>query len=146
MCGDMMTDGIQRLLIFYVRGSRFALNLQDVAEVLDPPVSFPVPWAPGYLKGAINFHGSLVTLLALGDFMNIGPIETGGNILVLDKRLANLGLWVDGVENIVSFDTVLEEDVSSDPVVDKVLIMAGGEVRMLAVGKLLDRVEEDFSR
>ena len=110
----MMIDGIQRLLIFYVRGSRFALDLRDVAEVLDPPVSFPVPWAPGYLKGAINFHGSLVTLIDLADFMNVGPVEPVGNILVLDKRIANLALWVDGVENIVSFDAVLEEDESSD--------------------------------
>jgi purine-binding chemotaxis protein CheW len=142
----MMINGIQRLLIFYVRGSRFALDLQDVAEVLVPPVSFPVPWAPGYLKGAINFHGNLVTLLDLADFMNVGPMEPGGNILVLDKRIANLALWVDGVENIVSFDAVLEEDESSDPAVDKLLIMADGEILMLAVGKLLERVEEDLSR
>ena len=142
----MMIDGIQRLLIFYVRGSRFALDLQDVAEVLDPPVSFPVPWAPGYLKGAINFHGSLVTLLDLADFMNVGSMEPGGSILVLDKRIANLALWVDGVENIVSFDAILEEDEGSDPAVDKVLVMADGEVRILAVGKLLQRIEEDLRR
>jgi len=140
----MMINGSQRLFIFCVRGSRFALDIQDVAEVLDPPVSFPVPWAPGYLKGTINFHGSLVTLHDLADFMNVGPIGHGGNILVLDKRIANLALWVDSVENIVSFDAVLEEDESSDPVVDKVLTMPDGEIRMLAVGKLLERIEEDL--
>ena len=50
------------------------------------------------------------------------------------------------VDNIVSFDAVLEEDESSDPVVDKVLTMTDGEIRMLAVGKLLERIEEDWRR
>lgn len=141
-----MNDGMQRLLVFTVQGSRYALDLRDVAEVMDPQATFPVPWAPGYLKGAMNFHGSLVTLLDLAEFMNVGATEAGGNILVLDKRIANLALRVDGVENIVLSDAVLEEDESSDPMVDKLLILADGEIRMLAVGKLLESIEETLRR
>jgi len=141
-----MIDGIQRLLIFDVKGSRYALDLQDVAEVLDPPMTFPVPWTPGCLKGAMNFHGSLVCVLDLAEFMNVGTRDRGGNVLVLDKRIANLALWVDGVENIVLSDAVLEEDACGDPLVDKVLMMADGEIRMLAVGKLLEGIETALRR
>jgi purine-binding chemotaxis protein CheW len=141
-----MIDGMQRLLVFHVCGKRYALDLQDVAEVLAPLVAFPVPWAPGFVKGAINFHGNLVTLLDLAEFMKIGAMDGEGTILVLDKRVANLALQIDGVENILLADAVLEEDESSDPMVEKLLIMADGEIRMLAVEKLLESIEETLRR
>jgi purine-binding chemotaxis protein CheW len=141
-----MIDGIQRLLIFNMRGDRYAVDLQDVAEVLDPPETFPVPWAPAAIKGTINFHGNLVSVLDLAGFMNIGSIDQRGSILVLDKRIANLALWVDGVENIVLTDGILEEDESNNPLVRNLLIMADGEIRMLALEKLLERIEESFRR
>jgi purine-binding chemotaxis protein CheW len=137
---------IARLLLFTVRENRYALNLQDVAEVLTPPVTFPVPWAPPFFSGAMNFHGSLVAVLDLAKFLNIGTMAPDGNILVLDKGIANLALGVDRVENIVPVDDVLEEDESDDPIVDKLLIMADGEVSKLAMAMLLERVDKAMRR
>jgi purine-binding chemotaxis protein CheW len=141
-----MLDDIQRLLIFSVKGNRYAVDLQDVAEVMDPPGMYPVPWAPACIKGAINFHGSLVSVLDLACIMDVGSIEQEGNILVLDKKIANLALWVDGVENIVLTDGILEQDQSNNPLVRFLLVMADGEIRMLALEKLLERIEETLRR
>jgi purine-binding chemotaxis protein CheW len=141
-----MSNRNARLILFTVRENRYALNLQDVAEVLNPPVTFPVPWAPAYLSGAMNFHGSLVAVLDLAMFMNIGTMVPDGNILVLDKSIANLALGVGRVENIVPVDDVLEEDESDDPIVDKLLIMPDGEVSKLAVAMLLERVDSAMRR
>jgi purine-binding chemotaxis protein CheW len=141
-----MSNRNARLILFTVRENRYALNLQDVAEVLNPPVTFPVPWTPAYLSGAMNFHGSLVAVLDLAMFMNIGTMAPDGNILVLDRSIANLALGVDRVENIVPVDDVLEEDESDDPIVDKLLIMADGEVSKLAVAMLLERVDRAMRR
>ena len=109
-------------------------------------MTFPVPWTPAYLSGAMNFHGSLVAVLDLAMFMNIGTMAPDGNILVLDRSIANLALGVDRVENIVPVDDVLEEDESDDPIVDKLLIMADGEVSKLAVAMLLERVDRAMRR
>lgn len=141
-----MSKGTKRLLLFTLGDRRYALDLEDIAEVLPPPVTFPVPWAPPSLMGAMNFHGSLVAVLDLAAFMKIGPLVPDGNVLVLDRGLANLALWVDRVGNIVPADGVLEEDLSSEPLVEKVLIMADGEVSMLALTNLLERVEEAMKR
>lgn len=141
-----MTDDTQRLLTFNLKGVRYALDLHDVAEVLDPPVIYPVPWTPGCFKGAMNFHGSLVSVLDLAAFMSIGSVEGRGSILVLDRRIANLALWVDEVVNIVPCDLILEEDVSNDQLVEKLLILADGEIRKLGVQKLLERAEETLIR
>jgi purine-binding chemotaxis protein CheW len=141
-----MSDGTQRLIIFRVQGKRYAIDLRDVAEVLDPPETFPVPWAPSPLTGAMNFHGSLVTLLDLAAFMDVGSQDRAGSILVLDKGIANLALRVDGVENIILTDGILEEDDCSDPLVDKVFTLADGPISLLSLGKLLERIEETLRR
>ncbi len=135
-----------RLLLFTLRDDRYALDLKEVAEVMPPPVIFPVPWAPPCIRGAMNFHGSLVALLDLANFLTTGPLARDGNVLVLDRSIGNFALWVDRVDQIVSTDGVLEEDESMDPIVEKVLIMADGEVKKLAAGKLLERVEEALKR
>ena len=140
-----MMDGTNRLLVFTLQGSRYALELRDVAEVLEPPVLFPIPRVPLFFPGIMNFHGNLVTVFDLAQFLNNVPRNPHGKVLVLDTRIANLAVWVDMVENIVSTDIVLEEDESSEPLVGKVLIMADGEVRMLAVEKLLAELEEILS-
>ena len=140
-----MMDGTNRLLVFTLQGSRYALELRDVAEVLEPPVLFPIPRVPLFFPGIMNFHGNLVTVFDLSQFLNNVPRNPHGKVLVLDTRIANLAVWVDMVENIVATDIVLEEDESSEPLVGKVLIMADGEVKMLAVEKLLTELEEILS-
>ena len=142
-----MMDGTNRLLIFSLQGSKYALDLQDVAEVLEPPLIFPIPSAPPFFPGIMKFHGNLVTVFDLARFLNRNraPCNPHGKVVVLDSRIANLAVWVDMVENIVATDIVLEEDESSEPLVGKVLIMADGEVKMLAVEKLLAKLEEILS-
>ncbi len=141
-----MSNGTERLLLFTLRETRYALDLQEVAEVLPPPVMFPVPWAPPCLKGAMNSHGNLVAVLDLAEIMGNGTMAPDGNILVLDRGIANLALRVDRVDNIVPADGILEQDQSSDPLVEKVLLMADGEVNKLALGRILELVEEAMKR
>lgn len=135
-------NGTGRLLLFMLQESRFALDLHDVAEVLEPPTLFPIPRAPIFFPGIMNFHGNLVSVLDLALFLKNAPRNPNGKVLVLDTRLANLAVWVDMVENIISADVILQEDKSSDPLVEKVLMLADGEVKMLAVENLLARLEE----
>lgn len=138
-------DGTNRLLVFRLQGSSYALDLRDVAEVLEPPPIFPIPRAPLFFPGIMNFHGNLVTVLDLAQFLRIASRNPHGKVLVLDTRIANLAVWVDMVETIVSTDVVLEEDEGSEPLVEKVLIMADGEVKMLSVERLLVTLEEHLS-
>ena len=141
-----MNTGSARLLLFRLKEQRYALQLQDVAEVLPPPVTFPVPWVPSYLTGVMNFHGSLVAVLDLAQFFGTGTMAADGTILVLGREIGNLALGIDRVENIIPVDDVLEEDESSNPMVEKVLILPDGAVSKLAVGTLLQRVTEAMQR
>ena len=140
-----MMNGTNRLLIFSLQGSRYALDLRDVAEVLEPPQIFPIPRAPLFFPGIMNFHGNLVSVFDLARFLNGAPRNPHGKVLVLDSRIANLAVWVDMVESIVAADIVLEEEECSEALVGKALTMADGEVKMLSVEKLLEKLEEALS-
>ncbi|HEX9023824.1 MAG TPA: chemotaxis protein CheW [Geobacteraceae bacterium] len=140
-----MNNGTDRLIVFSLAGSKYALYLRHVAEVVELPRIFPMPHAPLYFHGIMNFHGSLVSLLDLGHFLVNAPRNPQGKVLVLDTAIANLALWVDGVENVGSADVILEECESDENLVEKVLVMADGEVRLLSVERLLDQLEETFA-
>ena len=137
-----MIDGTNRLIIFTISGIKYALFLRHVAEVVELPRIFPMPHAPLYFPGIMNFHGDLVSLLDLSQFLMNAPRNPHGKVLVLDTDIANLALWVDTVENVGAAEVVLEEFESDESLVEKVLIMADGEVKMLSVEKLLERLED----
>ncbi len=133
--------GADGLIIFILRGGRFALSLREVAEVMEPPRFFPLPNAPSFFPGLVNFHGNLVSLLDLGQFLLGLPRQEEGKVLVLDSAICHLALWVDGVESVGASDVILGVKESDEPLVEKVLETARGEVKMLAVEALLQQLE-----
>ncbi|HTP65480.1 MAG TPA: chemotaxis protein CheW [Geobacteraceae bacterium] len=138
-------EATDRLIVFTLSGNKYALYLRNVAEVMEPPRIFPLPHAPLFVPGIINFHGNMVSLLDLARFLVNAPRDDNGKLLVLDTGIAHLALWVDAVENVGSADVVLEEFASDEALVEKVLAMADGEVRLLSVEKLLEKLEEILS-
>ena len=133
----------ERLLLFTLAGEGFALDLQLVAEVMEPQSSFPVPRAPDHFVGLINFHGSLTALVDLGLFLELGCRTPGqGKVLVLDTRLASLALWVDGVSAVVAGDTLSARAPGEDDLTAQLLETEHGTVRLLRAEGLLDALEK----
>jgi chemotaxis signal transduction protein len=137
-----MMEGTTRHLVFTIRGSRYAIALRNVAEVMEPSQIYPIPHAPHFFPGIMNFHGNLFSVLDLALFLKGAPRNPQGKIVVLDTGIANLSLWVDSIENIGPDETILEEYESDENLVEKLIMMADGEVKMLSVEKLLDNLEE----
>lgn len=141
-----MTGENDRLLLFALRDQKHAIPLQDVAEVLPMPSTFPVPWVPSYFQGVMNFHGSLVAVVDLADLLGLGRVSDDGNVLVLAREVGNVALCVDRVESIIPADDVLEEDESSLPLIERVLILPDGQVNKLAVEKLMQTITAAMQR
>jgi purine-binding chemotaxis protein CheW len=133
----------ERLLLFTLAGQGFALDLQEVAEVMEPPTSYPIPRAPAHFVGLMNFHGNLTALIDLGLYLgfNRRPIAQG-KVLVLDTRLASLALWVDGVSAVVAGSTVTGRTPGTDDLTAEFLETGQGSVRLLRVEVLLDALEQ----
>ncbi|ABQ24933.1 chemotaxis protein CheW [Geotalea uraniireducens] len=137
----MKNNGTARYLIFALRGAQYALDLQDVAEVVEPPPTFPIPCAPGHFVGIMNFHGNLTSVLDLANFQNMGNLTPEGKVLVLDSRLANLALWVDSVISIVSAESLRRESAVDDEMTAELLHNGTDKIRLLALDNLIQKLE-----
>lgn len=134
---------MERLLLFTLAGRGFALDLQEVAEVMEPQQSFPTPRTPVHFVGLINFHGALTALVDFGLFLGLGARPKGqGKVLVLDARLASLALWVDGVTCVIAGEAVLARAPGQDDLTAELLETEYGTVRLLRVEALLDALEQ----
>lgn len=136
----------ERLLLFTVHGTGYAFELQEVAEVMEPLESYPIPKAPPHFVGLINFHGALTALVDLRLYLGQGrQAHNQGKVLVLDPRLAGLALWVDGVQSVVPASTVLARSAGDGGLWDEVLETAQGAYRLIRAGTLLDSLEEGLA-
>jgi purine-binding chemotaxis protein CheW len=133
----------QRYLLFTIAGLTYAIDLQQVAEVVEPPPLSPIPRAPVCYIGAMNSHGSIKAVLDLTHVMPTGTCSrSGGKVLVLEDRVAGLALQVDGVLSITSGEMLDRQPAGDDlPWCDWLLTDGISDIRLLAVEKLLQRLE-----
>jgi purine-binding chemotaxis protein CheW len=132
----------ERLLLFTLAGQGFALDLQEVAEVMEPQPSYPVPRAPGHFLGLINFHSTLTALVDLARYLGLDRRPAPqGKIVVLDPRLASLALAADGVVSVIPGSSVSGRSQGDDPLGCELLTTEFGPFRLLKTEKLLELLE-----
>jgi chemotaxis signal transduction protein len=139
-----MSDQPVGLLIFRLAGRRIAIDLGIVAEVTELPPCWPIPLVPPCFAGVINFHGALAPLLNLAMYLKTGRGFPLGKIIVLDKQLCDLALWVDAVERITGEDATVIDCITEEPFVKCLLKLREEEIPLLDVAGLLDALETDL--
>jgi purine-binding chemotaxis protein CheW len=107
-----MTGTNRKFLIFTLAGRRYALDLAQVAEVVEQPATWPIPLAPPCYHGAMNFHGTIVAVMNLALFLGL-PGEYGTEkTVVLDTRIASLAF---SVEDIIRISPLGQAELSGPP-------------------------------
>lgn len=96
-----MADTEARYLVFVMLGRRYAFDLAQVAEICEPPQVWPIPTAPRCYAGAMNFHGAIVAVMNLAEFLGLAGRDMVGKTIVLDSRIASLAFLVENVVRIV---------------------------------------------
>lgn len=110
-----MTAGTERkYLVFTVMGALYALDLEQVAEVITPPQLSPLPLAPDCYSGVLNFHGEIIAVLDLSLFLGFAATVRPEKIVVLHSTAAALAFLVEAVLKVVSVtDTALHPSPDS---------------------------------
>ena len=132
------------LLLFRLAGRRIAIDLGVVAEVSEIPSCWPIPLVPSCFIGVINFHGALVPVLDLAMYLKSGRGLPQGKVMVLDKQLCDLALWVDGVERITGEDAAVIDRIPEEPFMQSLLQLHEEEIPLLDAAALLDAIEADL--
>lgn len=140
-----MSGRARRFLIFTLRGDRYAMNVGDLAEVMETPPTFPIPKAPKTFLGVMNFHGTPLPVLDLASFLHGEPPGRSGRILVLDHKIGSLALRIDTVERIISDirGLQIQQQVASSYARQSIMFNAE-KIPLLAIDLLMAELEDEI--
>ncbi len=98
---------------FCIENERYVLPVREVKEVIHYSAPNMVPGAENDVIGMLDVRGEVITVLSSRRLLSLEekPPNNNWRIIILELQEAQLGLCVDSVDQILSFDT---EDIQSN--------------------------------
>lgn len=98
-----------KYLTFQLGGESYGIAVLKIREIIRLQPATPVPQMPGYVKGVINLRGKIIPIIDLRlKFEQPEVKDTDQTCIVVvqvslpGRAPANMGLVVDGVEEVVN--------------------------------------------
>lgn len=101
---------INSYLSFKLGEEYFAVNVDQVIEILEVPAITKIPRAPGYMAGVINLRGNVLPLIDTRIKFNMDPIQMTVNTCVVvieinvEGESLQIGTLVDEVLEVLEID------------------------------------------
>ncbi len=95
-------DNASRVLVFAIGAERYAIEFDDLAELLPFANCTAVPGAPPELLGVMNIHGEIQSVVDLRRMLDLpdGDEVVRGYVLVVRQGEQEVGVRVDHVEKV----------------------------------------------
>lgn len=94
-------DDVQ-LVTFRVAGQDFAFNIFQVERILRYETPAPLPKAPDFLEGVLQYQGVAVPLIDLRKRLGVpAPLRDDTRIVILEWDSGKLGVVVDTVTEVL---------------------------------------------
>ena len=129
-------DDVQ-LVTFRVAGQDFAFNIFQVERILRYESPAPLPKAPDFLEGILQYQGGPVPVIDLRKRLAVeAPLKDDTRIIVLEWDGGRIGFVVDTVTEVMQ---VSAAEVSSPPplvkglAADYITALVGREARTIIV-------------
>ena len=99
-----------QLIIFKLGGEEYALNIDQIKEVVLTPGIARIPQTPEYIKGVANIRGTIIAIVDLNEKFKIGEEKDaiGRFTLVVESDEFKIGILVKKVPNTL---TVGEKEI-----------------------------------
>jgi purine-binding chemotaxis protein CheW len=137
-----VTSQFRKFLIFSLRDELYALDLELVAEVSDPPQIWPIPLAPACYSGALNFHGDIVAVIDLALFLGLSGCSQPKKLIILNRKVASLAFLVDTVAKIVPEGEILTSPPPDNIFSAATLSLQDGKAILLDLEALVRAAED----
>lgn len=141
-------DDVQ-LVTFKVGGQEFAFNIFQVERILRYEAPAPLPKAPEFLEGVLQYQGAAVPLVDLRKRLNTAaPLREDTRTVILEFEGGKIGVVVDAVTEVLQ---VAAQAVSPPPGIVKglaaeyiagLLVQNGRTIVVLNTNKLLSSKEK----
>lgn len=114
------------LVIFFLEGIRYSLDVKNVEEVVPLPAITPLAILPFFIRGIINLRGSMVPIIDLRKRLGIGENQDDldNEIIIVKFQNKTTGLIVDKVLSVV--------DVCEDQFIPPPEMIDGVDIRYMA--------------
>lgn len=103
----------KQLIIFKLGDEEYALNIDQIKEVVLTPGIAKIPQTPSYIKGVANIRGTIIAIVDLNEKFKIGNSDTeiGKFTLVVESDEFKIGILVKEVPNTL---TVGEKEIETN--------------------------------
>lgn len=98
---------MEQVLVFRLGEELYGLEISHIQEVVETPAFHYIPRAPAFWRGAINFHGSILPVLDLPDYLGFSDRERDHRVIALVPDLCPLALAVSAIRRIIPVDPEL---------------------------------------
>jgi purine-binding chemotaxis protein CheW len=94
---------ILELATFYVGESLCGINILNIQEINKNVDITHVPQAPEYVVGVLNLRGRIVTVIDLGEKLELSPININkeNRNIIVDSQEEQIGLLVDSISDVL---------------------------------------------
>jgi len=120
-------------IIFRLDDERFAVEIEQVLEIIHTQTVFKVPNSPPYIEGLINLRGKVYPLFNLRKKFNLAsPMNDKSEkskVLIVNAGTSYIGMEVDTVDGILQIgDDSIEDTPSTVSVNTKSYVKAVAKV------------------
>ena len=96
----------QKYLIFMAGHLKLGVVAEDVVEILNNQVITYLPMVPDFIRGIINMRGQMIPILDIRARLGMEPQEGDNLVVVINLGEVQLGILVDGVDQMLDIPKV----------------------------------------
>lgn len=144
---ELEQSPLMKFLVFSIEDNLFAVNAEEIREiVLDVPVFF-IPFVPSYVRGFINRHGEPYTVIDLNVLFQQKLLDSSTFIILSDRDNPAAFMINEVIEILKIRQTAVRhiaESESSELYISGSLTSGGGkEILIISIPEIFKRLERD---
>ena len=133
---------MSEIAAFQINNEEFALDIDDVQEIIKYTEITPIPEAPQFIDGVINLRGVVIPIVSLPERLGFTKeIKPKSKILICDIKGEKIGLFVDDVNEIMFIeDKFVSKSSSENTLFSEVITLDEGKrvILKLRITEVLD--------
>lgn len=104
----------QQVVVFQIGSEFYAIDIFAVHEIIRMREITPIPSAPKHVQGLINLRGKTIPVVDFAAILGLArpDLEDSARIIVVESEGGNVGIIVNAVKEVITFDT---EDIEDAP-------------------------------
>jgi purine-binding chemotaxis protein CheW len=104
--------GIRQYVSFNLDNEKYAVDINNVEEIIRYTEVTPVPRAPDFVEGIINIRGKVIPVVDLKKKLGLGAITSTTNVRIIITLINNkkIGFMVDSVNEVIRIDDIVIDE------------------------------------